>query len=54
MNKKKTKGRGEKCTKVAKYIFFKRFAKSFVEEEAMLKKQQKFEKECCQHKTESG
>jgi hypothetical protein len=29
----------------------KGFAKCFLEEEAMLKKQQKFEKECCQHKT---
>jgi len=53
MNKKKGgEKHGEECTKVAKTIFFKkRFAKCFVEEEAMLKKQQKFEEECCLHKT---
>jgi hypothetical protein len=36
---------GEKCTKVAKTIFLKKIAKCFVEEEAVLKKQQKFEEE---------
>jgi hypothetical protein len=33
------------------YFFKKRFAKCFVEEKAMLKKQQKFEEKCCQQKT---
>jgi hypothetical protein len=53
LNKEKQREKhGEKCTKVAKTIFLKKIAKCFVEEEAVLKKQQKFEEEeCCQHKT---